>query len=63
MGGGEVAYTDGTVSTWLGFGLDSHLGRNFALVVRGGWDFRTEEEPRWTYGLTLGFSFGRARPR
>ena len=63
VGGDEVAYTDGTVSTWLGFGLDSHLGRNFALVVRGGWDFRTEQEPRWTYGLTLGFSFGRARPR
>jgi hypothetical protein len=56
-------YTDGTVSTWLGGGLDSHLSRNFALILRAGWDRRTEQGPRWDYGFALGFSFGRARPR
>lgn len=61
--GSEVKYTDGTVSTWLGGGLDCQLGRTFALVVRAGWDLRAEQDPRFSYGLALGFSFGRARPR
>ncbi len=60
---GSIEYTDGTVSTWLGGGLDAHLGRDFGLVFHTGWDFRTEQEPRWTYGFALAFSFGRARPR
>lgn len=56
-------YSDGSVSGWLGFGLDCQLGKTFAVTVRTGWLFRSEEKPDFNYGLALGLSFGKARVR
>ncbi|MFN8090797.1 MAG: caspase family protein [Vicinamibacteria bacterium] len=60
---GSVDYRDGVVSTWLGAGVDWQKGRHFAMTVRLGWRKRTDAAAEPTYGLTLGYAFGRPRPR
>ena len=61
--GTEVEYSDGAVSAWLGGGLDHQFGRRFGITLHAGWGFRTEAKPGFSYGLTLGFTFGRTRAR
>lgn len=61
--GSRRSYTEGEVSSWLGGGLDWQRGRRFGLTLRVGWELRSGQSGRATYGLALGWSFGRAHQR
>ncbi|HEU5321524.1 MAG TPA: hypothetical protein VFX28_12015, partial [Methylomirabilota bacterium] len=56
-------FSEGIVTSWFGAGLDWQLGRHLALTLQSGWSARPGTELRLTYGITLGFTFGKARPR
>ncbi len=60
---GNRDYRDGVVSAWFGAGIDWQAGSRFAMTARVGWRKRTDAAAEPTYGLTLGYSFGRPRPR
>jgi hypothetical protein len=61
--GSRTEYSEGTVSSWVGAGLDWQIGHRFGITGRAGWEFRSGHGPDTTYGLTVGFTFGRAKPR